>query len=630
MHVPEHIIEEVRTRNDIVDVIGEHVRLQKRGKNFLGLCPFHNEKTPSFNVNPDLGIYKCFGCGKSGNVYRFLMDQQGMSFPEALRFLAQRAGISLPEQEQNADDREAASRADLAHRSLAAAADFYAACMHSPRGKRAQQYSHRRGFSEEIEHAFMMGYSPDEWQATTNELLRQGFTEQTLEDAGLIIRREDGSIYDRFRGRFMFPIQDVMGRVIGFGARLLQDEATQAKYLNSPQSLVYDKSSVLYGLFQAKQYIRQLDKAILTEGYADTVSLHQYGFRNVIASSGTSLTDEQLKLLSRYTRNLVLLYDGDAAGTKAAMRGVELALRAGFELSIVTLPNNEDPDSFVRNHGADALHSYLRDARSFLDFLAEQMQKQGEFDTPKSTADAIRTLVSHVAQVQDALQREFMLRSLAQKYSLREELLYAELQKLDSSFKAVPQRQQQRSSPTQHSAVAANSTASEKSTIAISAEERALLRLILLKPDIFSLMESEYGIAAETFPSDLARRVYTALEHALHEGHEISAVLNEAYGLSEDERSLITDILFRVEQPSSNWENYDITIVEAAPALLIQDALLRLRLAALVREQKDLQMRIKTDPEDVAALQRFQTLNALRLELEAEMRQIENDEEEDD
>ncbi|MFM8472590.1 MAG: DNA primase, partial [Candidatus Kapaibacterium sp.] len=354
MHIPEHIIEEVRHRSDIVETVGEHVRLQKRGKNFLGLCPFHSEKTPSFNVNPELGIYKCFGCGKSGSAINFIMDHQAMSFPEAVRFLARRIGVVIEDEQQTDAERLEHSRTDAAHRALAAACEYYEERLRDSVGKVAMTYLSGRGFDEATLRAFHCGYAPDDWQSTSVELLRRGFSEQTMEDAGLIIRRDDGGMYDRFRGRVMFPIHDSMGRVVGFGARALHPDSGGAKYVNSPQSRVYDKSRVVYGLFQAKQEIRKLDRVILTEGYADTITLHRSGFTNAVASSGTALTTEQLNLIGRYSKNLVIAYDGDDAGLTAAMKAIELALPQGFDVSIVSLPDKDDPDTFVRSKGAEA------------------------------------------------------------------------------------------------------------------------------------------------------------------------------------------------------------------------------------------------------------------------------------
>ncbi len=626
MHIPEHLVEEIRSRSDIVEVIGEHVQLQKRGKNFLGLCPFHSEKTPSFNVNPELGIYKCFGCGKSGNVYKFLMEHNGLTFPDSVKLLAQRVGIVIQEDEKSSEQLEEQTRHDSAHRALAAAADFFQRCLFSPRGAVAMKYIHQRGFDEPMIKSFHLGYALDEWQALTNELVRLGFSEQCLEDAGLVIRRDDGSIHDRFRGRVIFPIHDSMGRTVGFGARSLSSDKAQAKYINSPQSIVYDKSRVLYGLFQAKQSIRQQNSALLTEGYADTISLHQFGFSNTIASSGTALTPEQLTLLSRYTKNLIIVYDGDEAGIKAATRGVELALQAGFEVTIVVLPNGEDPDTFIREHGSSAFDSYIRDARTFIDFLADRFKAQGMFNSAKGQADAVRELMRLVSLVTDHLQREFLIRNLSQKFTLREELLYAELKHTSghSSTYIQPRREQQRSPAPQSPQAAARLVSS------ILSEERALLRWAMKDQTTLGLMVHEFGISSQTFPTPTAQRIFVAVEHAVHNGIDVASLLTDSEHLSDEEQAIISDLLFSEEQPSDNWKHFEVTINEIDITLVIPNTLLRLRLQSVLAELRTLQQSFRENSDDTEALQRFQILSKMRTELEEEVRQLRADTEDEE
>ncbi len=628
MHIPEHLVEDIRSRSDIVEIVGEHVHLTKRGKNYLGLCPFHSEKTPSFNVNPELGIYKCFGCGKSGNVYKFMMEHNGMTFPDAVKSLAQRVGIVIEEDEQTAEQRESQNRHDAAHRALAHAADFFQNALHSPKGSLAMRYINQRGFDDRVVMSFGLGYSFDEWQTLCSELLHKGYSEQCIEDAGLVVRRDDGSIHDRFRGRVMFPIHDSMGRVVGFGARSLSSDKTQAKYINSPQSLVYDKSKVLYGLYQAKQSIRQQDRALLTEGYADTISLHQFGFSNAIASSGTALTADQLRLLARYTKNVVIVYDGDEAGLKAATRGVEIALEQGFDVSVVVLPNGEDPDTFVHEHGAGSFESYLREARSFPDFLADRFRSQGMFATAKGQADAVRELMRLVGLIRDPLHREFLIRSLAQKFSLREELLYAELKTQGASTPLQPIAKRNPGTP-----IASVSTIPSSSSQRISpilAEERALLRWAVKDQTKLGLMVHEFGINELSFPTPAAQHIFRAVEHAVHNGVEIGALLTDSEHLNEEEQQILSDLLFSEEQPSENWKNFEITINEVDITLVIPNALLRLRLQHVLKELAILQQHIREHGDDIDALQRFQLLVKMRTELEEEIRQIHNEGDEDE
>jgi DNA primase len=321
MRIPDQIIEQIRHDTDIVEVISDFVVLKKRGRNFLGLCPFHNEKTPSFNVLPEKGIFKCFGCGKGGDAITFLREHQKISYPEALKLLAERLGISLPDDTDDHAQGES-NRYENAYNVLRLAGNFFYKNLYADIGSEALQYVRLRGFSEETVKKFALGFSPDSFSATMSELKALGVSEEALLDAGLVGKKEEtGRVYDRFRGRLMFPIQNPTGRVIGFGGRRMNDEDTaSAKYLNSPQSLVYNKSEVLYGIFQAKDALRQLGYAILVEGYADLLSVHQAGFQNVVASSGTALTKEQLRLLSRFCKRIKIVYDSDKAGINAALR----------------------------------------------------------------------------------------------------------------------------------------------------------------------------------------------------------------------------------------------------------------------------------------------------------------------
>lgn len=309
MLYPEHLLDEIRQRTDIVEIVSETVQLRRSGKGFLGLCPFHPDKKPSMNVNPDLGIFKCFSCGKGGNVFHFVMSKHGLTFPEAIRMLAERAGVPLPEDEiKDPEAQLKFSRKEAAYKVIESAEAYFRAQLKQSSGQLTYSYFIRRGFDDDIQQLFGLGYSPDSWTQTLQYLSEQGFSEQAMEDAGLILRRDkDNSAYDRFRGRAMFPIHDHLGKAIGFGARRMQEDDNQPKYINSPQSLIYDKSRVLYGLAQAKSTIRTLGHALLTEGYADTISLVQAGFGNAVASSGTALTVEQLQLLSRYTKTLPCL-----------------------------------------------------------------------------------------------------------------------------------------------------------------------------------------------------------------------------------------------------------------------------------------------------------------------------------
>ena len=366
--IPQAFIQELLSRVDVVEVVGRYVPLRKAGANFMGLCPFHGEKSPSFSVSPSKQFFHCFGCGKSGNAIGFLMEHVGMGFVDAVEDLARQVGLSVPDDHASPADKERAAAARQRQATLndvleKAGQDYRKQLRQS---SRAVDYLKGRGVSGEVAQRYGLGYAPEGWRHLDSVFPE--YDDPLLAESGLVIlNEEDDKRYDRFRDRVMFPIRSVKGECIGFGGRVLGDE--KPKYLNSPETDVYHKSDVLYGIYQAKNTIRQLDVCYLVEGYTDVVSLHQAGIENVVASSGTSLTVEQIRLIGRFTPNVTILYDGDAAGIKAALRGLDLVLEEGLNVSIVTFPNGEDPDSYVQRVGAEAFKKHLHSAaRDFITF----------------------------------------------------------------------------------------------------------------------------------------------------------------------------------------------------------------------------------------------------------------------
>ncbi len=432
MRTSEDIVERVRDATSIVDVVSEHVRLRKRGRNYLGLCPFHSEKTPSFNVLEDKGIFKCFGCGAAGDVYTFLMKLEGLTFPEAIEKLAGKAGIEYDKTQQRGNS-EAEDRNEVLYNTCR---DFAAFCYRSLRadvGDEAWQYLKSRGFGEEILKKFGVGYAPDGANSYLRSLEERNIQPGAAEQVGIVATGENGGKYDRFRARIIFPIFTPTGRIIAFGGRIMPNNPSAdkvGKYINSPETQFYHKSQVLYGLFQAKDAIRKLDYALMVEGYADVVALSQAGFENSIAASGTSLTNEQLNLLRRYTRNIVLLFDADLAGKNAALRGIELALSAGFDVNTIVLPQGEDPDSFIKKEGIEAFQRQLDGRVSFVETKGRLLREQGLFDTPEGSSRAVRSLVETIAKVPDSIKQEFFIRRVAERFKLQETTLLAELQKV--------------------------------------------------------------------------------------------------------------------------------------------------------------------------------------------------------
>jgi DNA primase len=425
MKIPDHKIDEIRQATDIVDLIGAFVKLKKRGKNHIGLCPFHTEKTPSFNVSADRQMYHCFGCSAGGNVFTFLMQYEKTSFVEAVRSLAKTAGIELPDPSSQSESGEPTEQERAFALCTIAARHFNSNLTGTQEGKLALEYLRHRGISDAMITHFGLGYALNSWDAFLAHAREQGFQPEFLERYGLARKRDDGGHYDYFRGRVVFPVLTASGRVVGFGARKLREDDPLAKYINSPESPIYNKSRILYGLFHSKEAIREADQALMVEGYMDLISAYQAGIKNVIASSGTALTSDQVQLVRRYTKNITIVYDADSAGSKAAMRGVDVVLGQDMDVKVAKLPEGDDPDTFVRKAGAAGLKKLVDESLSFVDFIiAARKEKDG---SPEERSKTIRILVKTVAQMPDALKRDLYVKHIAGKFGLREAVLQEEL-----------------------------------------------------------------------------------------------------------------------------------------------------------------------------------------------------------
>ncbi len=429
--INKETIQRIMDATNIVDVIGEFVSLKQRGSNHIGCCPFHNEKTPSFYVSPSKGIFKCFGCGKSGNAVGFLMEHEHYSYPEALHWLADKYNIQIEEEQMTEEQREKQTERDGLFHVSEFAQKYFADLLYNNEMGRAVglSYFHQRGLSDDIIKTFGLGYCLDKWDDFTSHARRNGYSDAVLGKTGLTVFKEDGKSFDRFRGRVMFPIYSISGRVLGFSGRVLTKEKQVAKYVNSPDSDIYNKSHILYGLYQARNAISRADKCYLVEGNVDVVSMHQSGVCNTVASCGTSLTIEQIRLIKRYTPNVTVLYDGDSAGIKAALRAVNLLFEESMHVRVVLFPDGEDPDSYAQKYGSTQLQEYLRDhEENFVKFKTRVLLEDIDND-PIRKAEVLKEIVRTIAIVPDMIERQEYIKQTAFKLNVSETILTQELAK---------------------------------------------------------------------------------------------------------------------------------------------------------------------------------------------------------
>lgn len=425
-------IEKIKQVARIEEVVGDFVTLKRRGSNMIGRCPFHDEKTPSFTVNTARGIFKCFGCGKAGDSIKFVMEHEHFSYPEALKFIARRYNLEVEEREVTNEERAAENERESLFAVNEFARNFFrTTLLESDEGQTVGlSYFKERGFSAETIEKFQLGYSPESFDAILKAAEEKGYKAEYLIKLGLVKENDKGRRYDAYRGRVIFPIHNISGRVIGFGGRVLKKTETAPKYINSPQNEIYDKSKTLYGIYFAKEGIIKNDMCYLVEGYTDVTSLYQAGIKNVVASSGTSLTNDQIKLIRRFSENVTILYDGDNAGIKASFRGIDMILEQGLNVRVLLFPEGEDPDSFAKKTPEDQLLDYLKNnTRDFISFKTEVLVKDAGTD-PVKRAEIIREVVTSISLVPDPIKRSVFIRECATLFAMEENMLNAELNKL--------------------------------------------------------------------------------------------------------------------------------------------------------------------------------------------------------
>ncbi|MFM8456082.1 MAG: DNA primase, partial [Ignavibacteria bacterium] len=526
----------------------------------------------------------------------------GLSFPEAIRMLADRAGVPLPEDEVKDPEAQAKhARREAAYLIMQKVEAYFREQLKQTSGQQTYAYFMRRGFDDEMQDIFGLGYSPDSWTQTLQYLTQAGFSEQAMEDAGLILRREkDNSPYDRFRGRAMFPVHDHLGKVVGFGARRMVEDDAQPKYINSPQTLIYDKSRILYGLAQAKSSIRSLGYALLTEGYADTISLVQAGFSNTVASSGTALTIEQLQLLSRYSKKVYIVYDGDAAGEQAALRGIDLAIEQGFDVRLIALPDGEDPDSFVRNRGPESFRRAIELAMTIIQFKIESFKKQGLLNSPAEKAQAIRSLIETVAKIPDILQHDFYIQQIADTLHLsygQISHLYDELRKASlPSINANRQSFAIQKKGAQQTDLIQTRKEIDPLQISVLPEEKEILHLALTHEPSLRALCVTLNITKQAFISESAGMLYDEiiLAYTQHGSRPVHIVLSEKNDLDETVRELLMEILFGKAIASPKWKEFNVKFPENIEERLLVEALASLRLKHLDIELNALRRQLQS------------------------------------
>jgi len=605
--ISKQTIDQVYEAARVEEVIGDYVQLKKSGSNFKGLSPFTDERTPSFMVSPVKQIWKDFSSGKGGNVVAFLMEHEHFNYPEAIKFLAKRYGIEIEETEQSDQQKAEASERESLYLVSEHARDYFSDVLwNTEPGKAiALTYFKERGFTDDTIRKFQLGYSLDQWEAYTNKALEDGYKLEFLSATGLTIVKEEKR-FDRFKGRVIFPIRSLSGRVLGFGGRILTSDKKAAKYLNSPESLIYNKSKVLYGIYHAKQSIAKEDNCYIVEGYTDVIQLHQRGITNVVSSSGTALTPDQIRMIRRLTPNVTLLFDGDAAGLRASLRGVDLILEQGMNVRICTFPEGEDPDSFARANGLEEVTRYLsEEATDFINFKASLLARETK-DDPIKKAETIRDMVQSIAKIPDAIKQEVYIKSCSQIMDISEEVLFSSLAQLIKKGERDAKRGQ-RASQTSPMEVVSTPAQVQKVDAQFELEQKIIELLLLygweeadfeelileadeetgaiqMRPEIvrdrvyqkiyLDLQEDEIELTHPEF-----REIYQAIIEEYHKQQELK-VEQFIRDLDPKKGAVVTNLLMNEEKYRlDDWERKDVFVKDKLEgvAQLVSETILNFR-----------------------------------------------------
>lgn len=538
MAFPPSFIDELLARNPIEDVVGQSVNLKRSGSNLFGLCPFHGEKTASFSVAPDKGIYYCFGCHKGGGAINFVMELEGLSYPDAVRKLAQRVGMEVPEDEQYQSRYRKQERLWALMRE---AGRFFNEQLYSPAGAQCRAYIQKRGLTKSIVTRFGMGFAPDSWNALTDAMKKKGYTDQELKDADLV-GEKNGRVYDRFRNRLMFPIIDVRGNVIGFGGRVLDD--SKPKYLNSNETLIFNKRKNLFGLNFAKK--TKQPYMILVEGNIDVVTLHQFGFDNAVASLGTSLTEEQVTLLSRYTEEVVLTYDSDEAGQRAAKRAIPMLEKAGIKVKVLQMKDAKDPDEFLHKFGGDKFKLLLEESSNRVDYQLNAIESKYDLREDDQRIGFIHEAAELISSLPSAVQREVYGHRVAEKGKISEEAIKLEIGKAYKRRLAREKRRREQIDLEPARALQPKLRSVRYDNVRSAVAEEGVLAMALREP---ALLDQRGGLTAEEFSVPLLGKVYEQLLSRNDQGLEVS--LGALEGFTPEEMSYLAGISQRQQGPVS-------------------------------------------------------------------------------
>ena len=540
MAFPAAFIDELLARNPIEDVVGQYVNLRRSGSNLFGLCPFHGEKTASFSVAPDKGMYYCFGCHKGGGPVNFMMELEGLSYPDAVRALAKRVGMEVPEDEQYQSRYRAQERLWALHKE---AARFFHAKLYAPEGQGALQYATGRGMPKSTLINFGIGYAPDSWTALVDALRKKGYTDEEMKDSGLVtVSQKNGKLFDRFRDRLMFPIIDVRGNVIGFGGRIMKKDDNAAKYLNSPETLIFNKRKNLFALNLAKK--SKQGYLILVEGYMDAIALHQYGFDCAVASLGTALTEDGANLLSKYTDQVVLIYDGDTAGQRAAQRAIPILEKAGLQVKVLQMRDAKDPDEFLKKFGADKFRLLLEESSNRVEYQLNAIRRKYDIREDDQRVKYIHESAELISTLGSAVQREVYGHRVAEAAGISYEALKLEVDKAFKRRLAREKKQQEQINLAPAKNLQPRSRNIRYDNMRSAMAEEALLAMILKQP---ALLDQTAGLKESEFSSPLLGRAYGQLAQRHRHGLEVNVgVLSDFTG---EEMSHLAGILQRQSGP---------------------------------------------------------------------------------